>query len=102
HAEALEGDGRLDAALAAGLGDLESADHAYRLVLNSGAPTASRQARARAGLGDIELRRGHHRGAIEQLEAALELDALAPVEAAAAAGRPCPAPALVRGGYAAA
>jgi tetratricopeptide (TPR) repeat protein len=87
HVETPEADGLLDADLAARLDDLDSAEHAYRLVLRNGAPTAYRQARARAGLGDIALRRGHHRGAIEHLEAALALDALAPDEGAAAADR---------------
>ncbi|HEY1366359.1 MAG TPA: helix-turn-helix transcriptional regulator [Gaiellaceae bacterium] len=81
------GDDLLDADLAARLDDADTAERTYRSVLDGSAASPYRRARALAGLGDLALRRGDHREAIDLLEEALAPQALTPDETAAAGDR---------------
>ena len=69
------------------LGERDEAERRYREVLaRDGCPEASR-ARALAGLGELALTGGDHRGAISWLEQALRVDGLPPDEQAAISDR---------------
>jgi tetratricopeptide (TPR) repeat protein len=81
-------DDLLEADLAARLGDTDQAEALYLAELDQQPPPApGRRARALAGLGELALRYGQHREAVERLEEALELDALPSDQAAAVADR---------------
>lgn len=75
-----------EAILAAGLGEIDRAAELFGDVLKAD-ENARTKARALAGLGEIALRRGEHRGAADMLAEALESDALLLDEAASTADR---------------